>query len=221
LRQGGTPRSPRLEFALRAVSGAALFDDGSRHRGLQEMRQARTDLGAVSLAGAQAAAPAVLEHRAALELGRPDLACSVADWLAEHSGAGAMCCSCARGRPCRRAATRPHALPSAHCSTVGHRRAAPHDCRGPPRGDHRAGDGEVHGARRALRTALSRSWVTTWLAGGRPTRALAAGRSAHRRRPAPRWPPPSSADCSADGGPARARPQSTNQTSARSSAARP
>lgn len=88
LRQGGTPRSPRLEFALRAVSGAALFDDGSRHRGLQEMRQARTDLGAVSLAGAQAAAPAVLEHRAALELGRPDLACSVADWLAEHSGAG-------------------------------------------------------------------------------------------------------------------------------------
>lgn len=210
LRQGGTPRSPRLEFALRAVSGAALFDDGSPHRGLQEMRQARTDLGAVSLAGAQAAAPAVLEHRAALALGRPDLARAVTDWLAEHGGAGGEVLlmraweALSTGHDqAARAAVRPlldgsvtgvlpHTIVEALLvETTALVTAA-----------------EVHGARRALRTALSlaepldavrpfamaeppvRALLSHHLArsgAAEPfaARALAAGRGAHRRQPAP------------------------------------
>jgi len=84
LRRGGTAR---MTFALRVVHGAALFDEGSRHRGLQEMQLARTDLGAVVPVGEQAAVPAVLEHRAALALGRPDAAVAVAEWLEERNGA--------------------------------------------------------------------------------------------------------------------------------------
>jgi LuxR family transcriptional regulator, maltose regulon positive regulatory protein len=82
----GTARQARMTFALHVVHGAALFDLGSRHRGLQEMQQARTDLGTVSLTGEQAAALAVLEHRAALALGRPDAARAVVDWLTDRSG---------------------------------------------------------------------------------------------------------------------------------------
>lgn len=52
-----------MTFALRSLHGAALFDSGRRPWGLQEMQQARSDLGAVSLTGEQAAALAVLEHR--------------------------------------------------------------------------------------------------------------------------------------------------------------
>jgi LuxR family maltose regulon positive regulatory protein len=86
LRGRGPVRQARLGFALRAVHGAALFDSGSRHRGLQEMQQARTDLGPVSLTSEQAAALAVLEHRAALALNRPAAARAVADWLADRGG---------------------------------------------------------------------------------------------------------------------------------------
>src|SRR6185312_7681514 len=57
-----------MTFALRSLHGAALFDSGRQTWGLQEMQQARTDLGAVFLTGEQAAALAVLEHRAALTL---------------------------------------------------------------------------------------------------------------------------------------------------------
>jgi hypothetical protein len=77
----------RTTFALRVVHGAALFDEGSRHRGLQEMQQARTDLGAFSPVGEQAAVPALLEHRAALALDRPDAAGAVVRWLEERNGA--------------------------------------------------------------------------------------------------------------------------------------
>jgi LuxR family maltose regulon positive regulatory protein len=83
LRRRGTARTT---FALRVVHGAALFDEGSRHRGLQEMRQARTDLGAVTAVGEHAAVPALLEHRAALALDRPDAAVAVAEWLEERNG---------------------------------------------------------------------------------------------------------------------------------------
>jgi DNA-binding NarL/FixJ family response regulator len=85
LRDGTALRQTRAALVLRTVHGAALFDCGSRHRGLQEMGETRTELGAVPLAGDQAAVLAVLEHRAALALGRPDLALTVADWLAQRS----------------------------------------------------------------------------------------------------------------------------------------
>jgi LuxR family transcriptional regulator, maltose regulon positive regulatory protein len=87
LRHVGTARKARMTLALRVLHGAALFDCGSRHRVLQEMQEARTDLGAVSLPSEQAAILAVLEHRAALALGCPDLASVVAGWLAERSEA--------------------------------------------------------------------------------------------------------------------------------------
>jgi LuxR family maltose regulon positive regulatory protein len=174
------------------------------------MRQARTDLGAVSLAGAQAAGPAVLEHRAALALGRPDLARSVADWLAEHSDAGGEVLlmrawtALSTGRDqAARAAVRPlldgsvtGVLPHTIVEALLVETTA------------QVTAGEVQGARRALRTALSlgapldavrpfataeppaRALLGHHLARRGPaepfaTRALAAGRSAHRRRPAP------------------------------------
>jgi LuxR family maltose regulon positive regulatory protein len=83
---GRTALPPRMTFALRSLHGAALFDSGRRAWGLWEMQQARTDLGAVSLTGEQAAALAVLEHRAALTLNLPDAAETVVDWLAHRIG---------------------------------------------------------------------------------------------------------------------------------------
>jgi LuxR family maltose regulon positive regulatory protein len=85
-RRGGTALRPRLVFALRAVHGAALFDAGRRHVGLQRMQQARADLGAVPLSAEQAASLAVLEHHAAVVLGRPGDARAVVDWLADRIG---------------------------------------------------------------------------------------------------------------------------------------
>ena len=86
LRRGEALLRPRYVFALRAVQGAALFDSGQRHRGLQEMQQARADLGAVPLSPEQAAALAVLEHHAAVRLGRPEAARAVVAWLVERIG---------------------------------------------------------------------------------------------------------------------------------------
>ncbi len=85
-RRGGAGLRPRYAFALRAVQGAALFDSGQRHRGLQEMQQARADLGAVDLTPEQSAALAVLEHHAAVRLGRPEAARNVDAWLVERIG---------------------------------------------------------------------------------------------------------------------------------------
>ncbi len=86
LQRGGTVLRPRFVFALRAVHGAALFDSGRRHEGLQQMQQARAELGAVPLSAEQAAALAVLEHHAAVELGRPEDARAVVDWLSDRIG---------------------------------------------------------------------------------------------------------------------------------------
>ena len=86
LRRGEALLRPRYVFALRAVQGAALFDSGQRHRGLQEMQQARADLGVVPLSPEQAAAPAMLEHHAAVRLGRPEAARVVVAWLVERIG---------------------------------------------------------------------------------------------------------------------------------------
>ncbi|TQM44915.1 LuxR family maltose regulon positive regulatory protein [Pseudonocardia cypriaca] len=86
LRRGGTALRPRLVSALRAVHGAALFDSGRRHEGLQQMQQARTDLGGVPLSAEQAAVLAVLEHHAAVVLDRPVDARTVVDWLSDRIG---------------------------------------------------------------------------------------------------------------------------------------
>jgi LuxR family maltose regulon positive regulatory protein len=159
LRQTRRARSPRMEFALRVVHGAALFDGGSRHRGLQEMGQARADLGAVSLAGEQAAALAVLEHRAALALGRPDIARTVADWLSERSGpAGEVLLmrawtALSTGRD---EAARADVRPLLDGSVTG---LLPHTIIEALLVETATGvtAGEVYGARRALRAALALS----------------------------------------------------------------
>jgi LuxR family maltose regulon positive regulatory protein len=86
LRAGGSTLRARSLFAFRAMQGAAMFDCGQRDRGLQEMQRARADLGEVRLGHEQASVLAVLEHRAALTLGRPQAAHDVVAWLAERIG---------------------------------------------------------------------------------------------------------------------------------------
>jgi LuxR family maltose regulon positive regulatory protein len=86
IRSGGSALRPRYVYALRAVQGAAMFDCGRRHRGLQEMQRARADLGDVHLSHEQASVLTVLEHRAAVTLGRSQAAHRVVVWLAERVG---------------------------------------------------------------------------------------------------------------------------------------
>ncbi|OLT05800.1 hypothetical protein BJF90_02305 [Pseudonocardia sp. CNS-004] len=86
LQRGGTALRPRFVFAMRAVYGAALFDSGRRLEGLQRMQQARAELGPVPLSAEQAATLAVLEHHAAVVLGRLGDARAVVDWLCDRIG---------------------------------------------------------------------------------------------------------------------------------------
>jgi len=177
---------------------------------LQEMQQARRDLGAASLTGEQAAALAVLEHRAALALGRPDAARAVVDWLAARSGPRGEVLlmrawadlSAGRDDAARSAVgalldgSVPALLPHTVVEALLVEATA------------RVTGGEVHRARHALGTALSlgapldvvrpfamaeppaRALLGHQLGRGRTgesfaSRALAAGRSAHRRRTGP------------------------------------
>jgi LuxR family maltose regulon positive regulatory protein len=205
-----TARQARMTFALHVVHGAALFDSGLWHRGLQEMQQARTDLGTVSLTGEQAAALAVLEHRAALALGRPDAARAVVNWLTDRSGP--------RGEVLLMrawadlSAGRDDAASSAVGALLDGSVPAllPHTLVEALLVEAAAGvtGGEVYRARHALGTALSlgapldvvrpfamaeppaRALLGHQLGRGRTAepfaaRALAAGRSAHRRRTGP------------------------------------
>jgi len=210
LQQRGRARSPHLEFALRVVHGAALFDAGARHRGLQEMQQARTDLGTVALAREQAAALAVLEHRAALTLGRPDVARAVSEWLSQRSGAGGevlLMRAWAALWTGRDQVARSAVRPLLDGSVAG---LLPHTLVEALLVETAAGvtAGEIHGARRALRSALSlgapldvvrpfamaeppaRALLGHHLGRDRTyepfvARALAAGRGAHRPRTTP------------------------------------
>jgi LuxR family maltose regulon positive regulatory protein len=157
LQRGGTALRPRLVFALRAVHGAALFDSGRRHEGLQQMQQARADLGGVPLSAEQAAALAVLEHHAAVVLGRPDDARAVVDWLSDRIGRPGEVLlmqaweklSVGRSNAARAdvepilAGTVPSVLP--HTLVEALLVAASVD----------VSDGQVHTARNALRAALS------------------------------------------------------------------
>jgi LuxR family maltose regulon positive regulatory protein len=121
------------------------------------MHQARTDLGAVSLAVEQAAALAVLEHRAALALGRLDIARAVTDWLSERSGAGGevlLMRAWAALSSGRDQAARATVRPLLDGSVTG---LLPHTVVEALLVETAAGvtAGEIHGARRALRSALS------------------------------------------------------------------
>jgi LuxR family maltose regulon positive regulatory protein len=86
VRSGGAALRPRYVYALRALQGAATFDCGRRRAGLQDMQRARADLGEVRLSDEQASVLAVLEHRAAVILGRAHAARGVVAWLAERVG---------------------------------------------------------------------------------------------------------------------------------------
>jgi LuxR family maltose regulon positive regulatory protein len=144
-------------FALQAVHGAALFDSGRRHEGLQQMQQARAELGAVPLSTEQAAALAVLEHHAAVVLGRPEDARAVVDWLSDRVGMPGEVLlmraweklSAGRSQAARAdvepilAGTVPSVLP--HTLVEALLVAASVD----------VSDGQVHTARNALRAALS------------------------------------------------------------------
>ena len=78
--------SPPLQFALRAIHGAAVFDRGERTNGLTELQQARTEFGGLAAGSEQVAATAMLEFRAALTLGHATAARTVLGWLAERTG---------------------------------------------------------------------------------------------------------------------------------------
>jgi LuxR family maltose regulon positive regulatory protein len=83
---GVTFSFPQLQFALRAIHGAAIFDRGERTTGLTELQQARSELGDLPAGPEQVAATAMLEFRAALTLGHATAARTVRGWLAERAG---------------------------------------------------------------------------------------------------------------------------------------
>jgi len=74
-----------LNFIMRAVHGAAVFDLGARADGLAEMQKARSDFGADKARAEQYAAMAMLEFRAALLLGHSAAARTVLGWLTERT----------------------------------------------------------------------------------------------------------------------------------------
>jgi LuxR family transcriptional regulator, maltose regulon positive regulatory protein len=73
---------PAVRLALRCARGAAAVDLGERTAGLLELQAARTDLGDAAIPGALAVTAALLEHRAALDLGHTTAAAAVTAWLA-------------------------------------------------------------------------------------------------------------------------------------------
>ena len=77
--------TPPLRFALQVIHGAATFDQGHRANGLAELQQARSELGDVRTGAEQAASAAVLEFRAALQLGHTTAARTVYGWLAKRT----------------------------------------------------------------------------------------------------------------------------------------
>ena len=77
--------TPPLRFALRVVHGAATFDLGRRADGLAELQQARSELGDLAVSAEQAASAAILEFRAALQVGHSAAARTAYSWLAERT----------------------------------------------------------------------------------------------------------------------------------------
>ena len=77
---------PEAAYALHAVHGAALADQGRRRAGLAEIGEARLAFGDTPAAPATLAAPALLEHRVALMSGNGSAAAEVARWLGARVG---------------------------------------------------------------------------------------------------------------------------------------
>ena len=77
--------TPPLRFALQVIHGAATFDQGHRANGLAELQQARSEFGDLPIGAEQAASAAILEFRAALQLGHTTAARTVYGWLAERT----------------------------------------------------------------------------------------------------------------------------------------
>jgi LuxR family maltose regulon positive regulatory protein len=80
------PLPPEAAYAVHAVHGAALADQGRRPAGLAELRAARAEFGHAWVPSAIVAALAVLEHRAALLTGNLAAAAQVSDWLGTRVG---------------------------------------------------------------------------------------------------------------------------------------
>ena len=78
--------SPALRFALEVVQGAATYDSGDKVDGLSAMQHARSDLGDHHAAPLLLAAAALLESRAALQLGHLAAAKTARSWLADRIG---------------------------------------------------------------------------------------------------------------------------------------
>jgi LuxR family maltose regulon positive regulatory protein len=77
---------PETRYALRAIHGAAVADEGDRVAGLAEMRAARNELSGVLWPAAVPAALALLEHRGALLHGNLPAAREVLAWLERRTG---------------------------------------------------------------------------------------------------------------------------------------
>ncbi|MCE3550609.1 LuxR C-terminal-related transcriptional regulator [Pseudonocardia sp. RS11V-5] len=87
--QGHAPAE--LRFGLAVIRAAADVDGagearGDRARGLDRLQHARAELGDVPVDPHVVAVAAVLEHRAALDLGHPTAARSVHGWLVQRVG---------------------------------------------------------------------------------------------------------------------------------------
>ena len=77
--------SPPLRFALQVIQGAAQCDCGHELDGLGAMQRARSELGDRQVTPALLAAAALLESRAALDLGHLTAARTVRGWLSERT----------------------------------------------------------------------------------------------------------------------------------------
>ena len=87
LEASGAEISPPLRFALQVLQGAARCDCQDQADGLSAMQRARSEFGDRRATAALLAAAALLEARAALDLGHLTAARTVRGWLAERSGA--------------------------------------------------------------------------------------------------------------------------------------
>ena len=115
-----------LEFGLRSLLGAAMFDRGRHAAGLQQMQHARADLGEHHVPPVQAAATAILEYRAALVGGHPAAARTVLHWLSDRARAMRRDPADAlHGRRCARDARRRPASPCIRSWMERHRRCCP------------------------------------------------------------------------------------------------
>jgi LuxR family maltose regulon positive regulatory protein len=81
----GVQTSPPLRFALQVIQGAAQCDCGHELDGLGAMQRARSKLGDRQVTPALLAAAALLESRAALDLGHLTAARTVRGWLSERT----------------------------------------------------------------------------------------------------------------------------------------